>query len=685
MTKPIGKLNHLDMSGAIHPSSFNLPIGTLKNNKSALHSFDYRRDIDGLRAVAVLLVLLFHFRLIPLGKAGFLGVDMFFVISGFLIMSIVRQQLDDGSFKLGTFYLARIRRLSPALIVVLLFTILYGWIRLLPLEFVEMGRQVAAAQFYLSNVYYWRNFNYFGIGNDQVYLLHTWSLAVEEQFYLLFPLGAMALHRWGLRWFWPAVALAAVLSFVLNTLWVIPKPMNTFYLLPTRAWELLAGALLAGAVWRPSGRWANECFGLLGTAAILVAVVSFSQVTPVPGWFALLPVTSAVFFLMAGADSRTYTSRLLQIEPMVYVGKISYVLYLVHWPINVFAARELGSDYDVGWRLAMFALSFVSAHLVFHFVEKPVRHRQWVGSPRELTLGYGAALVLSAGICGFIALSGGVPDRVPSESSRLERFINDRTAPLQECQFRDGWRLPPSAECQIGDASAVPTWVVFGDSHAWAGATAFSSWLKSKGQSGWLIFRHGCPPLWGLHMVADHTQACHRFNQYVYDWIEKSRDIRHVFLVSTWMQAPEGSLAKTVGQDVDVGRSLAVFENQLEESLVRLKSANKVVYVWGPVPGAKTDIPKALALSAWRGKIANVEISLEEHRKQFGFFYDAVVSNRKRIDRCIISATVLCTDGFCQVSKDSAPLYFDNAHITSSSSRYWSQIMDTSGGMCQTP
>ena len=214
-----------------------LPQGTLEKKIDSQQGFAYRRDIDGLRAVAVLLVLVFHFRLIPLGKAGFLGVDMFFVISGFLIMSIVRQQLDDGTFQLRAFYLARIRRLAPALSVVLFFTLLYGWIRLLPLEFAEMGRQVASAQFYVSNVYYWRNFNYFGLGTDQVYLLHTWSLAVEEQFYLLFPLATMALHRWGRTWFWRAVASVALFSFLLNIFWVVPKAMNTFYLLPTRAWE----------------------------------------------------------------------------------------------------------------------------------------------------------------------------------------------------------------------------------------------------------------------------------------------------------------------------------------------------------------------------------------------------------------------------------------------------------------
>lgn len=653
------------------------------NGSVAQFTLGYRRDIDGLRAFAVLLVLIFHFRLLPLGKAGFLGVDMFFVISGFLIMSIVRRQLDAGTFKLEAFYLARIRRLAPSLTAVLLLSLLYGWIRLLPLEFLEMGRQVASAQFYVSNVYYWRNFNYFGLGNDQAYLLHTWSLAVEEQFYLLFPLAAMVLHRWARIWFWPAFAFVALLSFLLNVFWVIPKAMNTFYLLPTRAWELIAGAMLAGLVWRPVLRWMNEGFGLVGFATVLIAVLSFNQSIPVPGWFALLPVASAILFLIAGADQRTYTSRIFQVAPLVYVGKISYVLYLVHWPINVFAARELGSDYGLSWRMAMFVFSFFVAHLVFRLVEQPVRLGQWLRSRRQLKVGYAAVLFTTAALFGHISLSEGVPSRVPSESARLERFVNDRTAPMQNCQFRENWNLPPPVDCKIGDANVAPTWVVFGDSHAWAGAAAYSRWLASKGESGWLVFRHGCPPLSGVYMVSDHTGACNRFNQDVYAWLERSSKLKNVLLVSTWMQVPEGSLASTNGQDVDVARSIAVFDSGLATSLDRLNGANKRIILWGPVPGAKTAVPKALALSVWRGNQIDLEVTQQEHRTQFGFFYNALAVYQKRIDQCIISAEFLCSSGTCRVSKDGLPMYFDNAHIASSSGIYWSQIMDASSGRCQ--
>lgn len=186
----------------------------------------YRPDIDGLRAVAVLLVLVFHFQLAPGAKAGFIGVDMFFVISGFLITNLLMRQFDAGRFSLGDFYVARVRRLAPALTVVLLLGFAYGVWRLTPLALRELSLQTAAAQFYVSNLYYWQNFHYFGLSADSVYLLHTWSLAVEEQFYLLFPLVLWAVHRFARRWLWHTVALATLVSFGLNVAFVETRPMR---------------------------------------------------------------------------------------------------------------------------------------------------------------------------------------------------------------------------------------------------------------------------------------------------------------------------------------------------------------------------------------------------------------------------------------------------------------------------
>ena len=206
----------------------------------------YRPDIDGLRAVAVLLVLVFHFSLIPTVNAGFLGVDIFFVISGFLITTILAEQFANSEFRLSGFYVNRIRRLAPALFVVLILSLLAGWFLLFPGELIDLARQILWSQLYLANIFYWRNINYFGLQAHDVFLLHTWSLAVEEQFYLLFPGFLLLVFRFAKRFLWGTVALIGLISFGLNIVFVSWKPEAAFYLLPTRAWEMLVCPLRSG-------------------------------------------------------------------------------------------------------------------------------------------------------------------------------------------------------------------------------------------------------------------------------------------------------------------------------------------------------------------------------------------------------------------------------------------------------
>ena len=229
---------------------------------SAAHdprALSYRADIDGMRAIAVLLVLSFHFEVVPDGNAGFIGVDVFFVISGFLITSILRGQLDRGALSLSGFYLNRIRRLAPALLVVLLGTLALGSVCSFPKSSRSSRSRPSSRSSTSRNVYYWRSVDYFGLTSDSTYLLHTWSLAVEEQFYLFYPLALLCVHRYLRKYFWTAVGVGAVLSFLLNVALVARKPEATFYLFPTRAWELLAGGLVlpVAASWSRA-RWVDR-------------------------------------------------------------------------------------------------------------------------------------------------------------------------------------------------------------------------------------------------------------------------------------------------------------------------------------------------------------------------------------------------------------------------------------------
>lgn len=640
-----------------------------------MSGFAYRRDIDGLRAVAVLLVLVFHFKLVPLGSAGFIGVDVFFVISGYLITSIVWRQLEEGKFGFGAFYAARVRRLAPALAVALLGTLVYGAFRLTPVEFEELARQAAAAQFYVSNIYYWRNINYFGLQADQVPLLHTWSLAVEEQFYLLYPVLLVLLHRRLRRFFWPALAVLALVSFALNIAFVESKAMATFYLLPTRAWELLAGALLAAPAVRIVSRAGNEALGVIGLAAIAAAVLLYEDGVGMPGWFALYPVVGAMALLLAGADGRTWTSRLLAFEPAVLIGKISYVAYLVHWPIHVFAHRHWGDGYGLDLRWAMFVVSLAVAWLVWRLIETPVRERRWFAGSRSVVVGYGITLVLSAGITFAAVATDGLPQRLPDEAARLAAYALDKTSPSVRCEYSGAGPWQPLVSCRIGQAGVEPRWLVFGDSHAWAGHDGFDRWLKARGESAWFAYRNSCPPLTGVRLAGDRTDICLRFNESVFSWLAAQPKVDGVLLVSTWIQVPEGRLSDEPSMQRMPERSMRIFAASLGRTLHQLKAQGKTVYVWGPVPGARAYAPHSLAQAAWFGGDPKLELTRMEHDQQYGFFYTEIGRHAPMIDVLVIPADTLCVGGTCRILDGGRVLYHDNAHVTASTSDVWAGLL----------
>jgi peptidoglycan/LPS O-acetylase OafA/YrhL len=638
-------------------------------------SLSYRADIDGLRAIAVLLVVIFHFDLFSLGEAGFIGVDVFFVISGFLITSILTRQLDDGTFSMSGFYLARVRRLAPALIAVLLTTLAVGSAFLFADDFMELSRQVFVSQFYVANIYFWRHVNYFGLGKDNVFLLHMWSLAVEEQFYLLYPIALLWLHRRGRQYFWWAIMVGFAVSFALNIAFVARKPEATFYLLPTRAWELFAGALipLVTLKWRRS-RLADEMLGIAGLSTIATAVLCYAKDLQFPGFFALLPVTGSVCVLLSGASGQTGTSKLLSYRAATYIGKISYPLYLVHWPVNVFAGRLLNEEYGLGWRYAMFGTSLLLASSIYHLVEHPLRRRQWWSLKRHLLEGYGAGLVLTISIVVTIEMGHGLPQRFPAEVNRLASFVNDRPPPLDECEFSRKTMPREPAFCHIGSASSKPTWLIYGDSHAWAAHAALDKWLQSRGEAGLFVFRHSCPPVIGVHLFQDKGD-CFAFNQAVAEFLANDRDVANVLLISTWRQAIEARLSTSEAVLLSREESIRLFDQAFAETLTHLHRLRKRVYVWEPVPGAKRNVPLALARAELAKRPAHIEISRQEYLDDNKFFFAALQKNRSLVALSFSPSNALCRSGKCAVTIDGNPAYFDNAHMANSSSDFWVRMM----------
>jgi peptidoglycan/LPS O-acetylase OafA/YrhL len=367
----------------------------------------YRPDIDGLRAVAVSIVVFFHafHDLLP---GGFVGVDVFFVISGYLISSIILRDIERKRFSFVHFYAGRVRRLFPALFVVLVACAAIGWFELLPDEYEELGKHIVAGAGFVSNFVLWAGTGYFDTAASTKPLLHLWSLGIEEQFYLLWPAALVLAARWRIAALTLATAIAA-LSFLANVLGIHYGGIGhdstaTFFAPYTRFWELMAGALVAqlGGRYSLSSGQANWA-GLLGIALIAVASLTFSSSLYYPGWSGLMPVAGACLIIAAGPGS--WVNRYLACRPMVWIGLISYPLYLWHWPLLVFGAYVLipFSDLD---RLGAVALSVVLAAATYLFIERPIRF----GSRRLAQAVVSCALMTSVASFGvFVWWQNGVP------------------------------------------------------------------------------------------------------------------------------------------------------------------------------------------------------------------------------------------------------------------------------------
>lgn len=384
---------------------------------------DYRREIDGLRAVAVLPVILFHAG-IGVFSGGFVGVDVFFVISGYLITTILIAEMDRGDFSFARFYERRARRILPALFVVLAACIPFAWVWMLPAMFEDFARSLGLAALSLSNFFFARETGYFSHSAELQPLLHTWSLAVEEQYYLLFPPLLLLAWRFGRR---AALAMVAVLSLASLGLaeWgTTYDPARNFYFTPSRLWELGAGSLCAFAL---AGRrpWADDRLALPGLALILAAVLIFDHDTPTPSLWTLAPVIGTVLIVLFGGAG-SLTARLLSAWPLVAVGLISYSAYLWHQPLFAFARLQAVEPPAPPLMLGLAALALLLAWATWAWVEQPFRRRPVPLMPRRSTLFAASGVAVAAAVAfGVLADNRAwVEERMTADQRRLLGYLD---------------------------------------------------------------------------------------------------------------------------------------------------------------------------------------------------------------------------------------------------------------------
>jgi peptidoglycan/LPS O-acetylase OafA/YrhL len=630
-----------------------------------MHTFGNRRDIDGLRALAVIPVVLFHFGLGGV-SGGFVGVDVFFVISGYLITAVICREIAAGRFSFVDFWARRARRIIPALSVVILATLAVGWLLLTPHDYSQLGRAVRYQAMFISNILFMRQDSYFNPASDFKPLLHTWSLSVEEQYYIFFPLLLVLLSRYMRHWRWLLFGLFLV-SFGLNV-WVIKRePDAAFFLLPMRAWELLCGAMLAilPPLQHKPKPWVFESVSLAGLLAVLYALFFFDRETLFPGWAALFPVLGATAMIWANGQAATVVGRLLSLRWLVAVGLISYSLYLWHWPVFVYANAISIDGMQPLEAGAWIALSVALACLTWRFVELPLREKQIFVSQRSM-LSAGLVCLLVLGLAGqWVRSVDGVPERLSGQAMRYAEARDWQQGQMDCLLQKDSPDLDKI--CRFGgDENTPPVQLVWGDSHAAALLPAIQADARRYGIAVWLAALSGCPPIQS-HETRD---QCQDFNARTLEAV-KQHKIHDVVLAARWslyLYGEEDGDREHVLYHRD---SVPDAEQQVARDLTRmiaaLRAAGARVWIFKEVPLQRQGTVARLSSLAMVGRSAEaVGRPLAEHQERQHFL--ATLFHRLSVQdpqvQVLDPAPLLCQSGVCRAEFDGYSQYMDENHLS---------------------
>jgi len=651
----------------------------------------YRPEIDGLRALAVLPVVFYHACLVfnvpvwfsGMFSGGYVGVDVFFVISGYLITSIIVKELNRNAFSFKDFYVRRARRILPALSVVVLATTIGAVCILDPSALRAYGKSLIGNGFFVSNYTFYKEAGYFSGPAEYIPLLHTWSLALEEQFYLFFPPILWAI--WVIKKSVAQTVLAGLLfvSIGLAHYGSIHWPNASFYLLHARAWELLVGSFLA----LNADRMAEFCRRLSGISAFLcglglVAVIGsfilFEPDTRHPSLYTLFPVVGTAFILAFGVKQMV-VARLLSLNFLVVIGRISYSMYLWHVPIFALMLNYyLGAKQDgvLQWIGVIFALSWLS----WRYVETPFRTRAFPSSAVLLS----AFAVLVAMIATGLALktTDGWPQRFDMPSQLEKSFA--RTPKHAEggvACFKAVEAHMPLEPCRFGVVNQKLDYLVLGDSHAFSALHAVQSYVRGRNLSGAAITIPACMPLVDATVMGrtKPDQNCEWFNRRFLDFVEAS-EVRNVVLIARWWHYFGGAAqlidARTGQSSLSTEEEKKLFAVRLRETLAALQSLGTKVYILRPIPEFSHSARQVYSALYRPFSSMPSDAQLNEALNAFAISRSDYLSGRRPVDnlleelaesglaRLIDPLPALCDAAHCQMGSASQSWYFDDDHLS---------------------
>lgn len=629
----------------------------------------FRLDINGLRAWAVIAVLLYHFE-IPGFAGGFAGVDVFFVISGFLMTGIVQRELEEGSFKFLDFWSARARRIIPALLALCVTLLLLGWLALPPSDYKSLASHAVYSLLFISNIEYWLSAGYFDSTSHEKWLLHTWSLSVEWQFYLILPI--ILWTAWKIKrgtstqqWTLTVILLTSLLAALLLT----PRDGTaSFYLLHTRAWELLAGGILSSTSHSHVPEKFRKTLSLTGLTLIASSVLLFTPETPWPHWGTLAPVTGTMLVIAGGYPTALTHHRWVQ-----WVGERSYSLYLWHWPVYVVLVT-------LEWRQSPWAIpsglfvAVVIAMLSYRFVERPSR-RVLTAQNVKITLTAVSAATICVSAMGFMVWRAqGFPSRLPIEAQAIMAEQQKTPHRAKECEGTSGVASPM---CEFGHS--ITKILVIGDSHVLPMMPAATRALPNL---TWIPISYvGCPLIKGLksnkyaNLKRDVDYNCEAHNRWVQDMLSNQPPQYPALLVGRYAIQAVGLNESGRHQNVPVGYISEPTQQATAESIREMATAltqtacelarHRQVFMLRPIPEMPVHVPQTAIRRIMFGTPTGIHTPIADYKRRNEWVWQAQEAAKEKCNVVLLDATdTFCPNGECKGMIDGLPVYLDSNHLS---------------------
>jgi peptidoglycan/LPS O-acetylase OafA/YrhL len=663
-------------------------------------SLKYRPDIDGLRAIAVLVVIFFHTG-VPGFSGGFVGVDIFFVISGFLITSIILKDIKEEKFSIALFYERRIRRIFPALFPVITVTLVIATYLFDAKIFKDLGHSITATTLFSSNILFCKESGYFAAPSLQKPLLHTWSLAVEEQFYIFFPLALIFIHRYLKSRYLLWILIAISLSLGASIYGVYHYPGVTFYFVPPRAWELLAGSLLAlGVIPNVSSVWLKNIYAISGVGLIMYSVCTYTEATIFPGHNALAPVVGASLIIYSNIDGKgSVFSRLISFTRLGFIGLISYSLYLWHWPFVAFAKylmfRPFNGYESAGIIISTLAISILS----WKYIEQPFRGKQMLlPDRRRLYYAAGVLMLVFSGIGVAIHLLNGMDSRMktfyPTMNETMQKIKQD-TLDTELTKWDvitkkiGQGAIPPI----VGTGDTRPSFALLGDSHARALIPMLKQEALKKGISGYIMTCSDHPPLLGIDMMSDgYDQHLNRTNNAIVKFIEQHHEVKTVFLTARWARYTKGVQygledpftihLKESSSDKNPYRTNALLVQEgLSRMVDKLLDMKCRVILVTDVPEIGNEVPRIISLQTRFPLLVNMDELLPTITK----YQERQLEIQQILSRLaqLQGVTIIHTEsrmfdekGKARIMADGEMLYKDDDHLSKAGAYYVAPVFE---------